>query len=80
MKHDKEKSNSSLWVNCPACGNRILRANFGRLQYHCKCGVDFTACIADSVVTTVVTDGNENVSMTEQLDKYRHQFDSCLDG
>ena len=73
-----KKIRKKIWVTCPNCGNKKTKARYGELDFECKCGVAFTAYIANGIQTTVIHEGDNNaqeddLSLTEQLDKYRRQ-------
>ena len=72
------KIGKKIWVVCPNCSDKKTKARFGELDFKCKCGTSFTAYIANGIQTTVVHEGDNNaqeddLSLTEQLDKYRIQ-------
>lgn len=63
---------------CPNCGNKKTKARYGELDFECKCGIAFTAYIANGIQTNVIHEGDgsaqeDDLSLTEQLDKYRRQ-------
>ena len=75
---DVMKIGKKIWVTCPSCGNKKTKARYGELDFECKCGIAFTAYIANGIQTTVIHEGEGNaqeddLSLTEQLDKYRRQ-------
>ena len=74
MKKSSGRRESTLWVNCPGCGNKVFKAKFGSVFYHCRCGVEFTACIGNGGVTTLMNNEDSSDSLTEQLDRYRQQL------
>ena len=71
------KISKKIWITCPNCGNKKLKARFGEFDFECKCGEKFTAYVANGMQTTVTYEGDcsdqEDMSFTEQLDKYRRQ-------
>ena len=72
------KIGKKIWVVCPNCSDKKTKARFGELDFKCKCGTSLTAYIANGIQTTVVHEGDNNaqeddLSLTEQLDKYRIQ-------
>ena len=72
------KISKKVMVTCPNCGSKKTKARYGELDFECKCGIAFTAYIASGIQTTVIHEGEnkaqgDDLSLTEQLDKYRRQ-------
>ena len=62
-----------LWVNCPVCGNKIMRAEFASCVEKCDvCGSVLRICATKRFVTTIVKDENE--ALIEILHRYHKEL------
>ncbi len=70
---------NSRWLFCPVCGDRIMRAKKGALDYPCSCGVKLTACISNEFVTTMINSNeSKEEDIREKLDSYYKTMQSMI--
>ncbi|WP_092327271.1 hypothetical protein [Butyrivibrio sp. YAB3001] len=73
MKKAKVSMEGERWVNCPVCGNRIMKARSADVDEKCEiCGNTITIYATKWFVTTIVNDEeNDNESFTDRMNRYK---------
>ena len=73
MKRANVSTEEKLWVVCPVCGNKIMKARSADADEICEvCGNTITIYATKWFVTTIVNDEkNDNESFTDRMDRYK---------
>lgn len=76
MKRAKLSMEGERWVNCPVCGNRIMKARRADVDEICEeCGNLITICVTRSFVTTIVNDEeSDEQTFTERMLRYQKEL------